>query len=124
MKNTENGSYDKDDGYFMTEFLDLMKNIPKEPTPINILPDCPEWRLNKIENIKILNYELMILYNTAGYIINCIIKNNFKSCDNCIQQLGSYVPVKTKYARFQNLKHFKGMGNQKSQKLFYYLLCK
>lgn len=66
----------------MAEFLQQINRIPEETSvPVIILPKCPEWRLNKVENSKMVNYELMVLYNTAGYLINCIIKNKFKICD-------------------------------------------
>lgn len=120
MKNLKEGSYDRDDCSYMTEFLEIVNQAPKEqPFTTTSLPECPMWVLNQINNSKLVKYELMTLYNTAGYIVNTIIKNNFKKCNLCVETLGSYVPVKSEYSRFQMLKQFKGIGHQESNKLFY-----
>lgn len=115
---THTGSYDEDDRFYMKGFLECIKNSPKENMDTEKLPPCPTWALTQANNSKMLKYETMALYNISGYIVNIINKNRFKSCKECISCLGSYVPSKTEFSRYQFLKS-KTLRSCNSQKLFY-----
>lgn len=120
MKKTgsHTGSYDEDDRFYMKGFLESIKNSPKENMETTKLPPCPAWVFTQANNSKMLRYETMALYNISGYIVNKINKNRFKSCKECISSLGSYIPSRTEYSRYQLLKA-KTLRSSNSQKLFY-----
>lgn len=118
MKHLTTGSYDQDNSTLMVDFLETIDQIPKPEPVLESFPECPMWVLNQKGNPNMVKYELMSLYNTAGYLISTIIKNKYKKCDDCIKQLGSYEPIQNEFSRLQNLKQFKGFGNQQSG-LFY-----
>lgn len=118
MKKTDNGSYDNVDRFYMKGLLELLKNQPKKIEVETSLPPCPAW-VYVAANRKIPKYELVSLYNISGYIVQTIKKNRFKSCNNCLNELGSYTPSSSEYARFQLFKTRYILPNSTSGKLFY-----
>lgn len=105
MKNPKNSSYENDEGFYLSGFLDVIKESRNKEAALMVeLSELPPSIYNNIENTILGKYELMVLYRISGCIIHRIRSNKFKVCDDCFKPLGSYTPKNTAYSKLTFLK--------------------
>lgn len=93
-------SYEEDDREFFSEFINVIECCPKQQYDTVKLPDT-------ISECVALNYsELNSLYNIAGYIISSIKKTS-KTCDICVNSVGSQQPFEMVFTKFSYIKCFR-----------------
>lgn len=101
LKDVSKGSYDQDDREFLSDFLDVVDNKPrkKEYSLVTIPADIVS------KDITLNNSESNSLYNLSGYIITSIRRCS-KTCNSCIESVGSKNFNSEEYSRLVSLKCF------------------
>lgn len=92
-------SYEEDDREFLTDFIKVID--------ISQAPKYDEVKIPEIIsfNFRLNNSEVNSLYNIAGYIIHSIKKTS-KTCQKCIDAIGSSQPVFKNFSKFTRIKSF------------------
>lgn len=111
MKEVKKGSYNTDDGHYLTdflEFLDKKRKQKKTGTEIETHVNIPPFKINAIRNslCKLSMLKLNSLYNVCGYILNSITKMCV-TCGKCVNSVISLVPIYLRFTKFVTLKCYK-----------------
>lgn len=100
IKCPKGSSYDEDDREYLSNFLNAISSESTTTYAPVELPEKVPWNFN-------LNFsESNSLYTIAGYIVNTI-KKQFKTCLNCLAELGSAERVFWNFTKFTLLKSYR-----------------